>query len=108
MDNLKIWTYIGITSPQNPLDFKFVLVNAILLSPKEDKLVFILHRDRWKYVTYSNQAAQCEMGLDFYCKFKQNQEMTKIAFPAKKFHPNNFTLKSLHGCKTTFLLGISQ
>jgi len=38
------------------------------------------------------------MGLDFYCKFKQNQETTKIAFVSfqilklfqQKVHPNNF------------------
>jgi hypothetical protein len=34
-DNLKIWTYIGITSIENPLDYKFVLVTTILHSPKK-------------------------------------------------------------------------
>ncbi len=67
-------------------------------SPKKSKIVFILHRDRWKYVTYCKQAAQRQMGLDSYCKFKQNQETTKIAFVSfqffklfqQKVQPNNF------------------
>jgi hypothetical protein len=48
--------------------------------------------------TLALQAAQCEMGLNFYCKFKQNQEMTKIAFVSFQFKKNfqqKFTLKIL-------------
>jgi hypothetical protein len=38
------------------------------------------------------------MGFDFYCKFKQNREMTKIAFVPfqfKKIFQQKFTLKTL-------------
>jgi hypothetical protein len=38
MNNFKIWTYIGITSIENPLDYKFGLVTAILHSPKKKQI----------------------------------------------------------------------
>jgi hypothetical protein len=87
MDNLKIWTYIGITSIENPLDYKFVLVShcCTAFTKKKQNSVHTAQGQMESMSPIVNKQLSCEMGLDFYCKFKQNQETTKIAFVSFQF-----------------------